>query len=190
VGETGVTVSFVHRDAPAQLVEEIFEKDHLALRLLRFRRIGGHEHSDTFAVRGQIIVRYARTYVRNPLRGPHLGTVRNERIPFCREVRHHDLVILRSEEEIAPIARPRRRHAAIVRDLPSAPPVWKRSYVHLEAAGLIRCIGQPSAVRRKDRVALVERGLRKTSGLPARRPEPSISRGTVQMSNPVPRFAL
>jgi hypothetical protein len=40
-----------------QFVEEVFEEDHVALRLLHFGQLGWHKYDDTFAVRGEIVVR-------------------------------------------------------------------------------------------------------------------------------------
>jgi len=43
-------------DAAAKLVEEVFNKDYMPLRLLRFQRLDGHQRDDKLAVRIKIHV--------------------------------------------------------------------------------------------------------------------------------------
>ena len=58
-----------------QLVEEVFEENNLALRLLRFGRLGRHEYDDTLAVRGEIVVRPVEAGIRrDPSNERHRGT--------------------------------------------------------------------------------------------------------------------
>src|SRR6185369_1730757 len=129
--------SFACGYTPPQFVEKIFEKDDVVLRLLLFGPIHRNKRRDPVPVRREIEVA-APADPTGPCDspcGPHAWLLRGERIAFHGIGRHHDPVVLCTEEQLAPIARPRGIPAAVIRNLPlSALPEGcrrKRPYVHL-----------------------------------------------------------
>jgi len=64
-----------------RLVEEVFEEDHVALRLLRFRQLDRHQRNNAFTIRSNIVVADSdHAEVRQPFFGPHSRLTRNKRI--------------------------------------------------------------------------------------------------------------
>jgi hypothetical protein len=62
VGYRRVTLSPT-RDFSLQLAREVFEEDHVVLRLLRFRRLRRHQRGDAFAVRCRIKAWYRVSFL-------------------------------------------------------------------------------------------------------------------------------
>jgi hypothetical protein len=108
----------------------------------------------------------ARGVRRRP--GPWLVGV--ERFPFNRIADDHDSSVERAVEQFMSRSRPRRKHTTAGRDLPLAPRTRERPDVDVVLPRLVRLIGQPPAVGRKSRCALVEVAAQKGSRLSRRPP--------------------
>jgi len=76
--------SFSRRHFPLELVGEVHEEDHVALRLLPFRRLRRHQRGDALAVRRKIVVA-GKPEVREPFVRPQSRLVREKRISRCLE---------------------------------------------------------------------------------------------------------
>ena len=50
----GLASNSLQRHFSLQLVDEVFEEDHVVLRLLRFRRIHRHQRRDALPIQGEI----------------------------------------------------------------------------------------------------------------------------------------
>ena len=109
---------------------EVLEEDHVALRLLRFRRLDRHQCGDAFAVRGKIVV--TETYSPNIGQssvGPNSRLIRYKRISLHGVRSDHNPIVAGSKEQVVPVARPGRIRASLVRNLPLAASIRKSPHI-------------------------------------------------------------
>src|SRR3954471_5679610 len=95
----------------------------------------GKRRDDVFAVRRHIESTGRRRARKRPSR-PKTRLVRAELFFFHGVLRDHDLAVPVSEKEFAPVGRPQRVTALVVRDLSLHPVIRKTANVNYGSAGL------------------------------------------------------
>src|SRR5690242_766913 len=116
-------MSLASGHSATQFVEEVQQKRHVQVALLRVACFGTGEHSKAFAVRGQSEKPGPRR--KEWLVIPQVGLGVDERIASCRVLRDRDPVVQGRVEQLPPVSRPRRHLATASGDLRFSARTWK-----------------------------------------------------------------
>src|SRR3990172_5613014 len=148
-------------EGTAEVVEPM--SDQCDMRMVSLPGIfGGGEHHEPSPIGRHVIVGKAVSGKTDAPDSPEKGSFEqrsglssSKRIASSFHGGHH-LALVGPVEELAPVARPARKPAPTVRDLPLTATWWEGPYVNLRTSRLARGVSHPAAVRREVRIGLTK----------------------------------